>query len=139
MEKCYSTNEEEYNYDTLEEAAEYVFDNPDLPVGTVRSVWGGEPVRKKAGDYFPKRYSPIIEILTDNACEECGEFVEGWLSKIKPEQEAELTALVKAAVNEWADKHNLHPTFYAVENTREIKLRLLDEKGAWEIVGDQGK
>lgn len=47
MEKCYSTNEEEYKYDTLEEAAEYVFDNPDLPVGTVLSVFEGEPVKRK--------------------------------------------------------------------------------------------
>lgn len=138
MEKCYSTNEEEYNYDTLEEAAEYVFDDPDLPVGTVRSVFEGEPVKRKTGDYFQRWDSgPILEILTDNAYEECGDFSEGWLDTVSPEQQTELTALIKNDINAWADKYNLHPTFYTVTNTREIKLRLLDEHGAWEVVGDQ--
>lgn len=109
MEKCYSTNEEEYNYDTLEEAAEYVFDDPDLPVGTVRSVFEGEPVKRKAGDYFPRWQSGmILEILTENACDECGDFSEGWLDTVSPEQQAELTALVKKEINAWADKYNLH-------------------------------
>lgn len=136
MKKCYSTDEEKYIYDTIEEAVECVFDDPDLPAGTVISIWEGEPVKRKAGDYFPTGDGLIIEILTDNAYEECGDFAEGWLGKATPEQEAELTALIKQAVNEWADKHNLHPKFYTAENTREIKLRLLDERGAWEVVGE---
>ena len=138
MEKCYSTNEEAYNYDTLEEAAEYVFDDPDLHVGTVRSVFEGEPVKRKAGDYFLRWDSGLIlEVLTDNAYEECGDFSEGWLDTVSPEQQAELTALVKKEINAWADKYNLHPTFYTVTNTREIKLRLLDKNGDWEVVGGQ--
>ena len=53
-----------------------------------------------------------------NADNECGEIVEGYLTDVT---EAHINEL-KEIINKWADKNNLQPYFYAVENIEEIKV-----------------
>ena len=42
--------------------------------------------------------------------------------------------VVEAAINAWADKHDLQPAFYSVTNAKEIRVELLDEEGNYKIL-----
>jgi hypothetical protein len=134
MTKWYSSNEEDYKHTDIEDAIAEVFDDTEIKVGAVRLVWEGDAVTRKAGDYLPKRHLGVVEQLTDNAYEECGEYAENWLSKITVDQEQDLRDRIANAINAWADDHGLHPTFGTVENVRDIMVRLTSEDGDWEYV-----
>lgn len=130
MEKCYSTNGEDFNYTEIEDAIESAFDDPDLPIGTVVTIDEGDAIPWKAGDFadgFP------VETLANSAYDEAGEYADGWPNCTK-EQESDLAQRIKSAVNQWADDHGLQPRFYRVANIKEIKVKLTSKTGDYEIL-----
>ena len=120
----YSTDEEVYNHDCINDAID------DFEIGEIVTVYQGESVQKKASDfvYFDS------DSLVENACDNVGEYAEGWLTNTK-EEELDLQTMVKAAVDAWADKHRKQPTFYGVKNIKEIKVKVLAD-GEYELQGD---
>lgn len=127
--KCYSTNNEDFNYNCPEDAIDDVIGYSNLQIGSVFSIYEGEAVRWEAGDFadaFP------VDSLVDRAYDEVGEYADDW-PNCTIEQEKDLVWRIKDMVNEWADENNLQPNFYRIKNVREIKVKLLDENGNYEV------
>lgn len=129
MNKCYSANEEDFSFDSLDEAAAEAWnDREEQSVGDVITIWEGDKV-----ELFASRFTPsMAEYLTERAYEENGEYVESW--KFSEEEEKSLQDAVDAAVDEWATKNNMHPKFYKVRNVVPIQVRLINEEGGYEII-----
>ena len=121
----YSTDEEMYNHDCINDAID------DFEIGEIATIYQGEAVRKSASDflYFDS------DNLKENAIDNVGEYADSWLS-ISKEEEFDLQAMLKAAVDAWADKHSQQPTFYGVKNIKEIKVKVLAD-GEYELQGNK--
>lgn len=128
--KCYSINDEDYSFTELEDAIIAALEKDmTIPVGTIITVWEGDAVKCKAGD-FP---AVDIESMAERACDEVGECAEDWPDCGK-EEESDLNERIRAVVNQWADDHGLHPNFYRISNTKTIKVKLTSESGDYQIV-----
>jgi len=123
MELKYSTDEEIYNYDDLQEAGDRAFDYIGAQTGDTATIYVGEPVKSSASGFVPSR---ILEDMSEMAYEECGEHAADW-PDYTAQQEKELVDAIKNAVDLWADKHGKHPSFYNIKNSREITIKLLDD------------
>jgi hypothetical protein len=130
-EKVYSTNNEDFTYTELNSVVESVFDDPDIIPGQIVTVFEGDSVQYKAGDFA--HFWPI-DRLSESAYDSCGDYAENWLHNIPKEQEGDLEDRIKKVVNEWADDYGLHPDFYGVTNIKEIKIELLDTEGNYKII-----
>jgi hypothetical protein len=133
-EKCYSTNNEDFNYTDLDEVIEEAFNDPYAIVGHVVTVFEGDSVKKQAGNFA--NFWPI-DRLKECVYDECGEYAEDWLDNCTKEQEADLEDRIKEVVNKWADDYGLQPTFYGVKNVKEIKVELLDTEGNYKILSEE--
>ncbi|KAB0665638.1 hypothetical protein F6V25_07910 [Oryzomonas japonica] len=127
--KWYSTNGEEFNHTELDDAIRSALDDLRIPVGSVVTVYEGDSLVRKAGDYAPC----IFDELASAAGDECGEYGDDWPNCSK-EEIKNLDERIKRAVNEWADNYGLHPTFGTVSNVKGIKVKLLDNTGNYEIL-----
>ena len=142
MSDVYSTNDEIYSYSDLYECAtDFIdqIDDEDFKVGYVFSISEGVSVPYKASDFAPPH---ICAEMGERFDDECHEDYAGEWPEANKEQEAELLLNVKKIIDDWADRHDLHPKFYRVKDTREIFIKILDipagEPSAcdvtWEIV-----
>lgn len=112
---AYSTDEETYRGGEGDRATALAVAIEEEGIEVGRTVWTGEVIKQQAGAFFGGR--DTVEYMQERAYDEAGEFAEDWLADVTKEQEAELHDAIVKAINEWADKHGLHPTFYTVENT----------------------
>lgn len=112
---AYSFDEENYtgDFDSPDEAAEEAFASGDYResvfIATIVPVNGTDWIH--ASDFL----GDIMlsdDYLTDRA--------EHW-PDCTPEQESELTQMLRRTFGEWLDKHGLRPTFFNVKNPKEIK------------------
>ena len=129
--KCYSEKGENFNFVSIEDLARQLIDDETVRIGDVVTIHRGDAIKRKAGEYM-QRYD--IDEMICNAYDDCGEYAEGWLSGLKKDVISELEDSIKTAVNLWADKHDLHPTFYAVVNTDEVKIKIVDDNGGYEMM-----
>ncbi len=130
MEKCYSLNNEDFNYTEMEDALRDKFDDLDIKLGDVVTIYEGDAVLWKAGDFadgFP------VDTLSNGSYDEAGEYADEWPNCTK-EQDQDLVQRIKDVVNQWADDHGLQPTFYRVENVKEIQAKLTSIDGDYEIL-----
>lgn len=73
-----------------------------------------------SADWFSPDGDDIVETLAERAVDNVGgEFVEDW-PRATIDQVADLTARITKAVNEWAEEHDLQPTFFAVGNIEHV-------------------
>ena len=116
MKFYYSTDGENFNTESIHDCL------CDFEEGEISTIYQGEAVKKLASEFvfFDS------DILLDGAYENCGDYAEGWLTTTK-EEEGDLLAMVKVAVDEWADKHKKQPKFYGIRNQKEIKIKVLAE------------
>ena len=126
--KCYSINNEDFSYDELDDAVIAALEEPDVSVGDVVTVYEGDAVPWKAGDFTGWN----LDHITNAAYDEGGEYAEDYLSGVTKEQEADLDKRVADAVNQWADDHGLHPNFYQVRNVKEHRFVMTSETGDYE-------
>jgi hypothetical protein len=131
---CWSIDQENYSFVDLTEAAEEAISrSPDpLPVGSIITIWAGTSDRYKASDFVPDMRD---ELPNQAAGSDAGEWAEDWPDCTK-EQSDELQQAIEQLVDEWADRHGLQPSFYRVNNIREVKLRITSETGAFDVVDD---
>lgn len=145
MSYCYSTNEEMFygDYETELEALGAAFDEiADEDEDNNHTVWVGQSVLRKAGDYVDKHdIENLIEAMIEGAHDDCGESAEDWLeppyhnyfakggvlSKSHDEKLAahkaeqdDLLKRIQEVVNQWADQYGHQPTFYHVHSTKEV-------------------
>jgi 3,4-dihydroxy-2-butanone 4-phosphate synthase len=123
----YSTDEEVFNYDCIEEAIE------DFETGETVTIYQGEAARRSASSYCHFD----ADSLTENAVDNAGEFAEGWPGA-SASQEIELLKMVREAVDKWADKHKLQPAFYGVKNIKEVRVKVLSGS-EYELIGESRK
>lgn len=138
----YSTNEEDYNCSDADEAVEMAIDNLDEApkVGDVITVYEGEADKTKAGDWISA--GCVVDKITDWHYEDCGE--NDWHHIIKPEHTQALQPILEKAINEWATKFNIHPTYHKVKNVKELIYKITQSGGEdagsykWEKQNQQG-
>ena len=114
MKVYYSTDGENFNAESIHDCL------CDFEEGEISTIYQGEAVKKLASEFV----SFDSDILVDNAMDHCGDFAEDWLTT-KKEEEADLLAMVKLAVDAWAHKHKKQPKFYGIRNKKEIKIKVL--------------
>jgi hypothetical protein len=128
--KCYSTNGEDFNDSEMDDAAQSVFDYVGAKAGDVRTIFEGTARKHLASDFAPD----LIDTLSEQAYNDLGEYAEDWLEGVTKEERDDLDARIKDVINSWADDNGHEPSFYSVDDSREIQVRLLDDEGKWEEV-----
>lgn len=93
-----------------------------------------EPITSfDVGQIFPYKnfygVDELLEMVADNAYQECGDVAEDYLSYVKEEHKQELDELITG----WFKKHNYLPDFYTIENVSTIKLSDFDESNFEEV------
>lgn len=123
----YSTNEESFNYDDIHDAAEDAL--YDLKVGDTATIWVGEKEDNKASDFV----RDITEDMGERAYDDIGEVSDMWPDSTVLQNE-ELQQAVDKLVDEWANKYNLHPTFFKITNVKKLTLELTNaDTGAFKV------
>lgn len=120
MSQCYSLNDEDYKFSSIEELVERYADEEDKTEGIV-TFYGGDIVKYKASDFFHNGL--MIEILQNDAWDELGEVSEKYLDDTTEEQTSELGKEIKSVIDKWADKYSKHPEFYGVNNIKKYSAR----------------
>lgn len=130
-ETCYSINEEDFDYTCIEDAADYVWNNWDVEIGSVATVFEGDSAPTRAPNFVPS----MSDLMEERAYEEHGEYSESW--EFDKEDGESLQEAVEAVVDKWAKEHHMQPRFYGVENVRPIQIRFIDDEGKYEIVNEK--
>lgn len=96
MQKCYSANDEDFNYNTAGEVFYYLDSEGDLVVG--RIYYEADCCRMEPSDLI--RAYQVIEQIGESMWDEIGETADTY-PDVSKEAEAELQSLL----NEWVLKH----------------------------------
>lgn len=129
--RMYSINGEDFNYTQIDYAVEDVFYDKEVAVGATITVYEGTVVNFKAGKFAP---SFVLDELNSAACDDCGDDAVGEWPDCEKAVEVDLEEMVAAAIDAWADRHNLQPTFGGIENVKELSVRKLSDDGNFEVV-----
>ena len=123
MNKIYNLCENDWN-DASEDVDETVYqfleDFTKEELLAVKSVflYEGAPVKKRMSDYIDVDY--MLDMAENNACDEVGEFAEGWLDYVTTPQRDELAEMI----TQWANKNHLQPKFQHVDEVKEIEVEV---------------
>jgi hypothetical protein len=126
---AYSWNEEDYigKYDTPVQAAFEAFSSDD----DASRVFVGECLKPKLEDHLDAR--EILERTMDANPEQFGgDWGWEWLGVVLSKNEAlvDLKQRLQQVVKDWVAEHDLHPTFFNVENVQEFKrAEIMEEEG----------
>jgi len=128
--KCYSTNNEDFTYDELDDAITFAIDDLSINIGDIVTVYEGDAVQFKAGDFT----GFTLDAITNTAHDEGGEYSDGYLDQVTKEQEADLDKRIADVVNQWADDHGLQPNFFRVKNVKEVQARFIGGDEGYELL-----
>lgn len=117
MDKAYSINDEEFNYDDASEALQALADYGELVEGRVYYEIDTKPV--SLADYLAA--DRVLEFASEQVYDDIGEAAEDALYAGK-EAEAEWNAFVTA----WAEKHLSTRLWKCVGSSRELKVTAAD-------------
>lgn len=126
MNKAYSHYNDSEFTKIFEEACEALFDDEGVEVGDVRTLYVGEIDDQDIVSYTPDG-GDLISGIAEKAHEQAGEYGEDYLNNLKPETIKELGDMVQATIKVWAIQNMLQPTFFVVENIKEIQVKLIDD------------
>jgi uncharacterized protein YfdQ (DUF2303 family) len=116
-EKCWSLDEEQFNYGSLEEAIQGIYDlHGAVEPGHI--VWFGTSHKPDAGDFVDA--DRVIDDMGDAAMDVGGEFAEDF-PNVSPEARKELNDFLEA----WARKH-CEVTFFTVDNVQQYTITQAD-------------
>lgn len=127
--KCYSTNNEDFNYSEMDDAISDAIDDPTINVGDIVTVYEGDAVMWKAGEFT----GFMLDAISNCAADEAGEYSDDWPNCTK-EQEADLDKRIADVVNQWANDHGLQPNFYRVQNVKEIQAKFIGGDDGYELL-----
>jgi hypothetical protein len=128
---AYSSDGERYTdeFDSREEAAfEAVTGNANYEPGEETWVWTAEIERPSIGEFAPDG-DWLIEQLTDSERNEQPDCAQDWLHAT-PEQRQDLESMIADAIDAWADKHGLQPTWFVANNPEKTAVVV-----PWKVVG----
>ena len=126
----YGTDGEQFNSSSIDEAISCFCDDTDLRPGNRTVVFEGRKVEIRAANHIPH----MAECITERVYEVCDELADSY--GFSKEEEQELQDLTAMVVDYWERKNNLKPTFYAVDQVKEITIEFTDDKGDFKIVND---
>jgi len=122
----YSTQED--NFYNSEESLEYTaqqlweeFTLEEQQECDSMILYKGKVVTPKFSDFFD--VGIILEVISNNAYDTCGEWAEDYLYDVTQDQEDELESLIRL----WADKHNLNPNWFMIEDIEEVEFEIPSE------------
>ncbi len=123
MDKIFNLTEDDWSdaSDNIDEIVyQYLENYPKEELLAVKSVYlyEGVPVQKYMSDYIDVDY--MLDMAESNACDEVGEFAEGWLDYVTTPQRDELAEMI----TQWANKNNLQPKFQHVNEVKEIEVEV---------------
>jgi len=101
----YSINNEDFTYDSLDEAVNDLWENNDFKVGDSSEVFEGEAVEFKASKFVPS----MSDLLQGAAYDEVSEHSESW--KFSTDDYFTLQHAVEQAVDKWAEERDMKPKF----------------------------
>lgn len=119
MTYSYSFNEENFygEFDSIEEA---IAEAKEDCCGDEFEVFIGEN-----GEFKPSVDGErCMDMLREQAADECGECSDNYLYEIPKGAEKELTDVLTEAFNKWAKKHGQEPNFYPVNNVKKYSLEV---------------
>lgn len=90
-------------------------------------VWVASGKYRKASDYFPG-VDMFLSELTSMAWDRVDEMVEDWISPTQAQVD-DLELRFKKVLDEWADEHGLHPTFWEPDESTEEAIDCDDMTG----------
>lgn len=131
MKHYYSIDEENFNLECVEDAAESAWELGDSNVGDVVTVWDGEVVECVASQFIPNMADDMAERANDVVGD------SSYLWEFTKELEQSLQDAVRKAVDDWANKNDMQPKFCEIGKVTPIQIRFTDEDGGFEIVGGQ--
>lgn len=124
QEEYYSTNDEEFYYESPEEAAQALWDDGDCNVGDTVTVYALTFRKAQESEFLPF----IAEYLQENAYDNIGEGASDW-NFTREESEA-LQGAVAATVDKWcADNNCRSGLWWPVGKSTELRYRLTSESG----------
>lgn len=112
IEECWSTNNEDFNYSSLEDLLD---SNDELKAGD--KVYVGDAKKPKPSSFFD--VDDFLESISNAACDVGGEYAEDF-----PDVTKDAVAELKVFVESWLEK-NCEVRFYKVDDVRE---HILTEK-----------
>ena len=125
----YSDDNEIFNYDSLEDALDCV------DTGETVTIYKGVKVPCRASQFV--NADTIIENIAITAYDDYFELAEDWaIEYVDSETTKELEKQLELVIDAWADKHNLQPTWNMVKDVQELKIRVLNDDGDYEIIKD---
>lgn len=130
--KCYSINEEDFDFDNLEEAAQSLWGHlEEENAGDHATIWEGTPVKITASSLSPC----MAEHLSERAYAKYGEHSENWT--FTKEKKDSIQSAVDAAIDKWADENKMQPLFYGVEDLKLIQIKFTSTQGDFEIISEK--
>lgn len=130
----FSLDESVFNFETLDEAVEdYISNGEVVNIGDVLTLWYGtsKPINVK-------RYTPsIVDEMTNNAYDHMSEYASDFLNVDKNTEN-----LIQTEVDNFIEglltRLDLLPTFYEVDDVKEVKVKITDvEAGTFDIVSKE--
>jgi hypothetical protein len=64
----------------------------------------------------------ILESITDQANDACGEFAENYLGYVNAKEKSKLEDMLSKALQTWLDETGNQPSFFTIENSEAIKV-----------------
>lgn len=132
MNKCYSSNEEDFtDYESAVESAleNFLLDNPTFEGETELEIFEGDQESHTISDFIPPF---LAQDIAERAYEKAGEWGGEWGDSLK---EREIQEIVSAALENWANQTNNQPYFYSLENVKPIMVKIrVDKSGNWEDI-----
>ncbi len=128
-EKVYSNNNEDYSYTELSECVESYYFNDSVKAGDVVTVFEADAVKAKASSFV---YG-LMDSMQEKAYDEYGEYAEHWPDTDQKNIDV-LEEVVKLLADLWATNYDVQPTFYKVDNVKEIKVKILNDDYDYEVI-----
>jgi len=115
---CYSLNGEDYHSGGIGDALDEM-DGDEFGIKVGRTYWLGISKRPEPSSFFD--LDRMLEDMQCQACDECGEYAEDFLTYLPPEKKEELRALV----SNWLDA-NVTVGFFSVQKAVERTVTQAD-------------
>lgn len=64
----------------------------------------------------------VIDMVTEQVYDQCGEYADGWLQELEYEEQKLLGDMLTKTFKKWIDKTSNNPRFYTMKNVELINL-----------------
>ena len=116
-EYCYSTNEENFQYESMGDLLDYLDGETEDKIGA--TYWKGEKVELSHADCID--VDSFLEMCDERAYEEIGEVYDNCFTDVDDAAKEELADIIKT----WAKKHVVM-RYWKVLNVQELKITAED-------------